>query len=102
MGGLGAHHRGELARLAARYARTGEVEVDGAAALKVGTRLVRDWQGTTHQVLIQDGGYLYRDKPYRSLSQVARAITGTSWSGSRFFGLRRRTKRNGKKGASNS
>ncbi len=56
-------------------------------ALKAGTRLYRSWQGVTHEVLVMDSGYSWRDKSYASLSEVARAITGTLWSGPRFFGL---------------
>ncbi len=56
-------------------------------ALKAGTRLYREWQGVSHEVLITDNGCRWRGKDYRSLSQVARAITGTRWSGPRFFGL---------------
>ncbi len=57
-------------------------------ALKVGTRLYRSWQGVTQEVLVLEGGYSWRGKSYASLSEVARAITGTRWSGPRFFGLR--------------
>lgn len=53
-----------------------------------GTVLVRQWHGVVHQVTILDGGVLYRDGRYRSLSEVARRITGTRWSGPRFFGLK--------------
>ncbi len=56
-------------------------------ALKTGTRLYRSWQGVTQEVLVMDSGYSWRDKSYASLSEVARAITGTRWSGPRFFGL---------------
>ena len=56
-------------------------------ALMAGTRLYRSWQGVTHEVLVMDRGYSWRDKSYASLSEVARAITGTRWSGPRFFGL---------------
>ncbi len=52
-----------------------------------GTRLVREWQGKTHVVDVQDGHVLYQKKSYGSLSQVAQAITGARWSGPRFFGL---------------
>jgi hypothetical protein len=52
-----------------------------------GTRIVREWQGVTYHVLVTDKGVLFRDKHYRSLSEVARIITGTRWSGPRFFGL---------------
>ena len=52
-----------------------------------GTRLVRDWHGKTHIVDILERGILYQGQTYRSLSEVARAITGARWSGPRFFGL---------------
>ncbi|WP_221793667.1 DUF2924 domain-containing protein [Aquisediminimonas sediminicola] len=87
LGGLSSPHSRELTRLEMRFAKTGTVNVDRAATLKVGTLLVREWQGKTHQILIQDEGYLYQDQVFGSLSQVARHITGTHWSGPRFFGL---------------
>lgn len=55
--------------------------------VKPGTRLVREWNGQTHTVLVQADGVEWRDKRYRSLSVVAREITGAHWSGPRFFGL---------------
>jgi hypothetical protein len=57
--------------------------------LKPGTRLIRDWQGERHQVDVLQVGYGHRGAHYKSLSQVARAITGTRWSGPLFFGLRK-------------
>ena len=56
-------------------------------ALKPGTRLVREWRGVTHTVLVHAEGVEWRGKRYRSLSVVAREITGAHWSGPRFFGL---------------
>jgi Protein of unknown function (DUF2924) len=53
-----------------------------------GTVLVREWHGVTHQVTATDKGVLYRGRLFRSLSEVAREITGTRWSGPLFFGLR--------------
>ena len=53
-----------------------------------GTVLFREWRGKTHQVTIGEEGVLYRGERYRSLSQVARLITGTRWSGPAFFGLK--------------
>lgn len=52
-----------------------------------GTRLVRAWHGTRHEVEVLEDGYLWRGARHRSLSAIARAITGTKWSGPRFFGL---------------
>ena len=59
-----------------------------AIRLKPGTRLVREWHGEPHEVLVLENGFEWRNQPYRSLSQVAREITGTRWSGPRFFGLK--------------
>ena len=56
-------------------------------AVKPGTRLVREWNGQTHTVLVNADGVEWRDRRYRSLSVVAREITGAHWSGPRFFGL---------------
>ncbi len=56
---------------------------------KPGTRLLRDWQGRTHEVIVvEDGDFLYAGNRYRSLSRIARVITGTQWSGPGFFGLK--------------
>ncbi len=61
---------------------------DGKAkALTPGTRLMREWRGRTHRVDVLESGFLCDGKHYASLSQIARAITGASWSGPRFFGL---------------
>jgi hypothetical protein len=59
--------------------------------VKPGTHLARDWHGRTHHVLVTDDGFLYQERRYLSLSQVATAITGTKWSGPRFFGLKRKS-----------
>ncbi len=56
-------------------------------ALMAGTRLYRSWRGVTQEILVLESGYGWRGKSYASLSEVARAITGTRWSGPRFFGL---------------
>jgi hypothetical protein len=53
-----------------------------------GTELIRDWQGTEHTVTVLADGYEWQGRPYRSLSAVARAITGTRWNGWVFFGLK--------------
>lgn len=59
-----------------------------------GTRLVREWQGVEHSVTVRDKGYEYQGRPYKSLSAVARAITGTRWNGWIFWGLKnQRTRR---------
>ena len=57
-----------------------------------GTVLIREWGGVTHRVTVLDADVVYRGRRYKSLSEVARLITGTHWSGPRFFGLRNRAK----------
>ncbi len=57
-------------------------------SIKPGTRLLREWQGDTHEVIAESTGrFLYRGENYGSLSAIARAITGTRWSGPTFFGI---------------
>jgi len=58
-----------------------------ASSSSPGTRLVREWRGQPHVVDIIEGGVQYNGETYRSLSQVARTITGARWSGPRFFGV---------------
>lgn len=57
-------------------------------ALKSGARLIREWNGKTHLVVVLDNGFLWNGRQHRSLSAIARAITGARWSGPRFFGLK--------------
>lgn len=57
-------------------------------AIKPGTRLIREWHGRIHEVVIIDAGVQYNGKTYGSLSEVARIITGVKWSGPAFFGLK--------------
>jgi hypothetical protein len=57
-----------------------------------GTVLIREWRGVRHRVTVLDNDVIYRGRRYKSLSEVARAITGTHWSGPLFFGLKSRTK----------
>lgn len=61
--------------------------------VKPGTRLVREWHGVTHTVLVLDNGVEWRGMRFRSLSVVAREITGAHWSGPRFFGLQKNERR---------
>jgi hypothetical protein len=56
--------------------------------LNAGALLVREWQGKLERVMVLDGGFAWNGRTFSSLSQVAQAITGTSWNGHRFFGLR--------------
>ncbi len=56
--------------------------------IKPGTRLLREWHGVVHEVIVLESSVLYCEKNWPSLSAVAREITGTRWSGPRFFGLK--------------
>ena len=58
-----------------------------SAACKPGTRFVRTWNGRTIMVTAEAGGYRFEDRRYGSLTAIAKEVTGTNWSGPRFFGL---------------
>src|SRR5262245_6527292 len=73
------------AKLLVRLARGDKHGAD--RRLKSGTVLVREYQGTRHTVSVVPGGYVWQEQAYASLSAVARAITGTTWNGHRFFGV---------------
>ncbi len=78
-------------RMLAEFACGGS---DGSAAVpsrivRPGAVLVREWRGISHQVSVLENGFSFRGNHYRSLSEVARQITGTRWSGPLFFGLKR-------------
>ena len=86
-GGLRPSVVRELERIGRQSDRTAPVAVAGMH-IKPGTQLVRDWGGATHHVLVDEEGFAYRDQRYSSLSEIASTITGTKWSGPRFFGLK--------------
>ena len=88
-GGLSTATARKLERASADPLGRGAVKPAPPISLKSGTRLVREWRGVTHTVLIHADGIEWRGQRYRSLSVVAREITGARWSGPRFFGLRR-------------
>ena len=66
-------------------------KIERQAAFKPGTKLLREWNGTTHEVQVLANGFEWRGQTYASLSKIAKAITGAHWSGPRFFGLNMRT-----------
>jgi hypothetical protein len=88
-GGLSIATARKLERASAGSLGRGAVKPAPPIALRPGTRLVREWHGVTHTALIHADGIEWRGQRYRSLSVVARKITGARWSGPRFFGLRR-------------
>jgi len=89
-GGLSKNALRRLAKLADSINKGVQAATPTALRLKPGTRLVREWHGEIHHVIVLDEGLDYLGARYASLSQIARAITGTRWSGPLFFGLRRR------------
>ena len=68
--------------------RRGRVQAEGRE-LGVGAKLRREWRGTIVEVVVEDDGFRWEERTYRSLSAVATAIAGSRWNGPRFFGLRR-------------
>lgn len=64
---------------------------------KLGTRLIREWQGVVYEVVITEQGFLWNDTLYKSLSPIATEITGVRWSGPRFFGISSTPKINGRR-----
>ena len=87
-GGLRPEHQRQLRQFAQQFKETGEIRRRPTLELKAGTRLVREWQGRTYEVLVLDEGFSWQGTHYRSLSAVAKKITGTPWSGPLFFGLK--------------
>jgi hypothetical protein len=90
-GGLSTAMKRRLAELAATLDQKGDLAHSRVARLKPGARLVRAWHGRLHTVTVLDEGFEWDGRRWRSLSRIAREITGTPWSGPRFFGLDRPT-----------
>jgi hypothetical protein len=86
---MGALSRASLKRLRglAENAEGREPPPDPAASLRPGAKLMREWHGRTHVVIVTDTGFDYAGCSYKSLTQIATLITGVHWSGPRFFGL---------------
>ncbi len=63
---------------------------DAPIRLKPGSRLLREWNGKIHTVMVDEDGFNFDGRRFASLSHIAREITGSHWSGPRFFGLKRR------------
>jgi hypothetical protein len=89
-GGLSIAITRRLDALAAQLDATAASAFAPAAVLKPGTRLVREWHGRAHAVIVLEDGFEYQGRRYPSLSRIATLITGTRWSGPVFFGLKRR------------
>jgi len=86
-GGLKPAVRAELRRIA-RSLVSNPTGLLGRSRIKPGSRILRRWSGEVHEVFVTESGYRYQGTSYQSLSQIARRITGTRWSGPAFFGLK--------------
>jgi hypothetical protein len=86
-GGLSAETERRLQDLARNLDRIDEHPPSPLSRLMPGTVLVREWRGEAHRVTIERSGFSYQGKHFKDLSTIARTITGTRWSGPRFFGL---------------
>jgi hypothetical protein len=88
-GGLKPETVERLAALAAAVGGKGTKRARSAQDRPIaGTRLIREWQGVEHSVTVRDDDFEYQGRPYKSLSAIARLITGTRWNGWIFFGLK--------------
>ena len=87
-GGLSKATLRKLATAANTLRKTGRVGAAPTVSLKPGTRLVREWRGLTHTITVTEDAFEYGGQNYPSLTNIAKAITGSHWSGPRFFGLR--------------
>lgn len=89
-GGLSREATERLKAMARQYADQKPADRKARPALRpiAGTKLVREWQGVEHCVTVRHDDFEYLGRPYKSLSSVARAITGTKWNGWVFFGLK--------------
>jgi hypothetical protein len=86
-GGLGTAFKRRLANLAKTMEQDGDLTRSRVARLKPGAKLIREWRGETHTVAVLENGFEWQGKRWRSLSGIATEITGSHWSGPRFFGL---------------
>jgi len=93
-GGLPSSLKRQLRDLAKAAREDRFEEAIGTTHLKPGTMLIRVWEGKTENVMVTRDGYVWAGERYTSLSAIARAITGTSWNGWTFFGVKRPSGRN--------
>lgn len=81
----------KLEKLSRQLRKSGTLDVERQAIVKPGTTLLREWKGQTYRVIAVEDGFIFRDQRFASLTEIACVITGTRWSGPRFFGLRQRS-----------
>jgi Protein of unknown function (DUF2924) len=89
-GGLSSQTKRRLREIYEAVRKGNEQAILAPPRIKPGTRLIREWQGTTYSITVLDDGFAWQGRRYGSLSAIAKAITGTNWNGYAFFGLKRR------------
>jgi len=87
LGGLGGAAKRRLSALARKRGIDTTASFELRPSLKPGAELIREWRGRTYSVIALEDGFNFEGRRYRSLSKIAREITGARWSGPRFFGL---------------
>lgn len=92
-GGLDVASERKLREIAVAFDRDGTYEPKLRRDLSPGVVVTREWKGVVHRVAVTTGGFEYDGRRFKSLSDIARTITGTRWSGPRFFGLEQRPAR---------
>jgi Protein of unknown function (DUF2924) len=91
-GGLSKAALRRVASLAAEFESDGRIATQSQPRIRPGARLVREWHGRTYSAVATEEGFQFQGKVYRSLTSIAREITGAAWSGPRFFGLAKAVK----------
>ncbi|WP_370154150.1 DUF2924 domain-containing protein [Ferrovibrio sp.] len=88
-GGLPRELQRQIDTLTGDLKLSGKIGGNAPIRIKPGTRLVREWQGERHEVTVLEKRFAYKNRQFDSLSEIAREITGTRWSGPVFFGLKK-------------
>ena len=88
-GGLKRKASNQLKQLMDELRKGEELKSEQTLTIKPGTKLIRQYQGRRHEVIVVEGGFRYEGKIYNSLSSIAREITGTRWNGKVFFGVKK-------------
>ena len=93
-GGLSTATKRRLREIANAISNGDRTGAFSGVQIKPGTQLIRQWQNTTHTVMVLDEGFALDGRTYKSLSAIAKAITGTNWNGYAFFGIKRAARAN--------
>jgi Protein of unknown function (DUF2924) len=93
-GGLSAATKRRLREIASAISSGDRTGVISGVQIRPGTQLIRQWQNTTHTVMVLNEGFALDGRTYKSLSAIAKAITGTNWNGYAFFGIKRAARGN--------